>query len=237
MEEVRSRAFFQPIQRGRPEDVIRSLFQSGSEQDRPGRSSAKKRYIPRHSSGWKALLERVKSEDSLRVMDVGPTSPQNITLLTGMGQSVYMSDIVGDSLSGEFDLPAEEPGGARRFDVDKYFGQETEFESRMFDVVLLWATLDYIPEELVTPLIDRIYDATQPGAQVLAMFHAKKNDENIRYCRYHLTDSETIEAQELEPHMIRRVHTNREIEKLFSKFNTYRFFLAKDNLYEVLITR
>jgi hypothetical protein len=218
--------------------VIRSLFQRGSEPERPGRSSGKKaRYAPRHSSGWKALLERLKAEDGLRVMDVGPTSPQNITLLTGMGHSVYMADIVGDSLSGEYDLPAEEAGGEKRFDVKRYFEQETGFGGRLFDVVLLWATLDYVPDGLIEALIDRIHQTTEPGAQVLAMFHAKKNDENTRYCRYHLTDSETIEVQEMEAHPILRTLTNRGIEKLFSKFGNYRFFLAKDNLYEVLITR
>jgi len=36
---------------------------------------------------------------------------------------------------------------------------------------------------------------------------------------------------------VQRVYTNRKIEELFSDFSNYRFFLAKDNLYEVLITR
>jgi hypothetical protein len=46
-----------------------------------------------------------------------------------------------------------------------------------------------------------------------------------------------IEMQESAPFPVRRVYTNRNIEKLFSIFNNYRFFLAKDNLYEVIITR
>jgi hypothetical protein len=46
-----------------------------------------------------------------------------------------------------------------------------------------------------------------------------------------------IEMQESAPHPVRRVYTNRNIEKLFSTFSNYRFFLAKDNLYEVIITR
>lgn len=209
-----------------------------SEPERPGRTYGKKhKYVPRHSSGWKALLERLKTEEGLRVMDVGPTSPQNITLLTSMGQSVYMADIVSDSLSSEYELAAEEPGGEKRFDVQRFFEQESGFGTRQFDVVLLWATLDYIPEALVGPLLERIYDATEPGANVLAMFHAKKNHDHTRYCRYHLTDAATVEVQDLEAYPIQRIMTNRGIEKLFSKFSNYRFFLAKDNLYEVLITR
>ncbi len=218
--------------------MLRSLFQRDAEADRPGRSTGKKqRYVPRHSSAWKTLLQRLKAGDGLRVMDVGPTSSQNITLLTGMGHSVYMADIVGDSLSGEYDLAAEEPGGEGRFDASGYFDRETGFDTRLFDVVLLWSILDYIPAALVEPLVDRIHAGTEPGAQVLALFHAKNTDENTRYCRYHLTDSEMIEVQELEPYPMQRVLTNRGIEKLFSKFGNCRFFLAKDNIYEVLITR
>jgi len=43
--------------------------------------------------------------------------------------------------------------------------------------------------------------------------------------------------QESAPHPVRRVYTNRKIEQLFKTFTNYRFFLAKDNLYEVIITR
>ncbi len=216
---------------------MRSLFRRGTDAGRPSRSSSNKRWAQRHSSAWKALLQRLKSGEGLRVMDVGPTSPRNITLLTGMGHSVYMADIVSDSLSGEFDLPAEEAGGEKRFDVEKYFERETAFDTRTFDVVLLWTTLDYIPDELVEPLVKRIHESTEPGGQVLAMFHAKQKGENTSYCRYHLTDSEMIEVQEVEPYPVRRALTNRGIERIFSAFGNYRFFLAKDNLYEVLITR
>ena len=39
------------------------------------------------------------------------------------------------------------------------------------------------------------------------------------------------------PMPIRRAFTNRNIEKTFERFNGCKFFLAKDNLYEVIITR
>jgi hypothetical protein len=43
--------------------------------------------------------------------------------------------------------------------------------------------------------------------------------------------------QETQRFPVKRVYTNRNIEKLFSAFNNTRFFLAKDNLYEVIISR
>jgi|SRR5579875_1999309 len=218
--------------------VIRSLFKRGGSS--PGRNYPTVLTgprIPRHSSSWKALLQRLKSEDGLRIMDIGPTSPQNINLLTGMGHSVYMADLVTDALSGSYDLPAPEPGAPPGFDVARFLEDETSLSGRIFDVVLLWAVLDYLPEPLVEPLVERLYEVNRPGSQVLVLFHTKKEGPFTRYCRYHITDSEMIEMQDAEPYPVRRLYTNRAIERLFGKFSGCRFFLAKDDLYEVLITR
>ena len=57
------------------------------------------------------------------------------------------------------------------------------------------------------------------------------------FCRYHLTDSDNIEAQETTGYAVQRVYTNRTIEKLFEAYANTKFYLAKDNLYEVMITR
>ncbi len=61
--------------------------------------------IPRHSSGWEALLKHLRTENGLRVLDIGPTSPQNINFVTEMGHSVYMADVVSESLRKEWQLP------------------------------------------------------------------------------------------------------------------------------------
>jgi SAM-dependent methyltransferase len=216
--------------------VLRSLFnRSQTDPGRQSRTVLSGPRIPRHSSGWTALLKHLKEELELRVLDIGPTSPQNINFLTGLGQSVYMADVVHESLSGEYDLTSED--GTAAFNVEKFFEHNLNFSGRQFDVVMLWATLDYIPEGLVAPLIEHLYTALTPGGRVLAIFHTKLRGPETAFCRYHLTDGSEIEMQESEPFLVERVYTNRNIEKLFAKFSNYRFFLAKDNLYEVIITR
>jgi hypothetical protein len=52
-----------------------------------------------------------------------------------------------------------------------------------------------------------------------------------------VTDSDSIETQETTGYAIQRVYNNRAIEKLFVSYANTKFFLAKDNLYEVIITR
>jgi hypothetical protein len=77
----------------------------------------------------------------------------------------------------------------------------------------------------------------RPGGKVLAFFHNKQKGENTAYCRYHLSETDAIDMQESAPFPIRRASSNRSIEKIFERFNGCKFFLAKDNLYEVIVTR
>jgi hypothetical protein len=193
--------------------------------------------VPRHSSGWSALQKHLKAEQALRVLDIGPTSPSNINYLTSLGHSVWMADVVDEALKGEWQLPPAEDGGQPRFDVDGFFEQNLNFNGREFDVVLLWTTLDYIPEGLIDPLVKRLHLSVSEGGRILSLFHTKQTGPETAFCRYHLTETENIEMQESSPHPVRRVYTNRKIEHLFKVFGNYRFFLAKDNLYEVIITR
>jgi len=195
--------------------------------------------IPRHSSGWEALLKHLRAEQGkgLRVLDIGPTSPQNINFLTEMGHSVYMADVVHESLREEWKLPPLEEGEPERFNVEGFFEQNLNFHGRQFDVVLLWATLDYIPDGLIEPLVARLKDATLKDGKVLAIFHSKPQGPFTEYCRYHLTGTADIEMQESEPYSVLRVYTNRKIEQLFRGWSGFKFLLAKDNLYEVIVTR
>jgi protein-L-isoaspartate O-methyltransferase len=218
--------------------VIGNLFRKKRDNaggDRPTTLTGPR--IPRHSSGWQAMLKHLKEEQGLRVLDIGPTSPQNINFLTGMGHSVYMADVVQEAMKPEWIVPAAEKGEAPGFNLMGFFDQNLSFRGRDFDVVLLWATLDYIPEGLTKALVEHLQAATRPGGKVLAIFHSKKDGPYTAYCRYHLTDTAEIEMQESDPFPVQRVYTNRSIERLFEGFAASRFFLAKDNLYEVILTR
>jgi hypothetical protein len=218
--------------------VLRSIFSRGQAEaqgHKPTLLSGPR--VPRHSSGWSALQKHLKTEQALRVLDIGPTSPSNINQLTSLGHSVWMADLVHEALTGSWEKPPAEEGAQPTFDIEGFFEQNLSFNGREFDVVLLWTTLDYIPEGLITPLVERLHTSLRPGGRILALFHTKQTGQETVFCRYHLTETEMIEMQESAPFPVRRVYTNRNIEKLFSAFSNYRFFLAKDNLYEVIITR
>jgi 2-polyprenyl-3-methyl-5-hydroxy-6-metoxy-1,4-benzoquinol methylase len=224
--------------RSKTDDVMRNIFgrpQHGAQASGTPTVLTGPR-VPRHSSAWKDLLKYLKAEPGLRILDIGPTSPTNINFLTTLGHGVYMADVVNEALHGNW-ISAPDENGVTHFDVEGFLDSNLDFAGREFDVILLWTTLDYVPQDLVGPLIKRLRSSMRPGGRVLTFFHTRNTGADTSFCRYHVTDSDTIETQETTGYAVQHVYTNRTIEKLFETYNNTKFYLAKDNLYEVIITR
>jgi hypothetical protein len=192
--------------------------------------------VPRHSGAWSVLRKRLQAGPGLRVIDTGYTSPANINYLTSLGQSVFLADLVYDVWTGDW-RRGEDEDGNQIWDVDGFFEQSLNFAGRTFDVVLLWTTLDYLPEAVLAPLVARLYQAMNPGGQVMAFFHTRTQGDDIMRFRYHLTPGDDVDMQMTQQFPIQRAFTNRSIERLFTGWSGHRQFLAKDSVSEVIITR
>jgi hypothetical protein len=190
----------------------------------------------RHSGGWAALRRRLQADSGLRAIDMGYTSPSNINYLTGLGHSVFLADVVHDACMGKWQNGKGEDGNPA-WNIEGFLEQSLNFSGRTFDVVLLWTALDYLPEALVAPVVERLFEATNPDGQVLAFFHTRTHGEETAHCRFHVTAGDDVEVQLAEPFPIQRAFTNRSIKELFAAWSDYRQFLAKDSVSELLITR
>ena len=192
--------------------------------------------MPRHSGGWAAVRKRLQAEPGLRVIDVGYTSPNNINYLTELGHSVFLADLVPDACNGNWKTGEDEDGNAI-WNVQGFLDQALSFSGRTFDVVLLWTSLDYLPEPLVAPVVQHLHASMNPGGQVLAFCHTRTKGEETVFCRFHLTKGDDVEVQLGQPFPIQRAFTNRSIEKLFAGWSGHKQFLAKDSVSEVIMTR
>lgn len=211
---------------------MRNLFGShGTSSDREDAERSS-----RHSSGWAQLQKHLAAHESLRILDIGPTSAVNINYVTSLGHSIYMANLVDEAAKPEWVI-SDDSGGGTSFDVDRFIQVNLDFSGRSFDVVTFWDTADYLPAALLAPVIDRIYEVMLPGGLLLGFFHSKANAGETHFSRYHLTPTDSIEIQRAANHPLLNVYSNRQIEKLLHAFSGYRFFLAKDNLSEVLATR
>lgn len=199
---------------------------------------------PRRSSGWGQMLRHCKKVENLRVLDVGPTSSNNINYLTGLGHSIYMADLVQEAADPVWRIEGDAQGAAaaqQAYDIAGFLSQQMEFAGRKFDVVLLWDALDFLPAPFVAPVVARLCQVCEPGALLLGFFHSPMRGTDAQrqraYSRYHLTDEDVLLVQPVECHVSPASYNNRDIEKIFAGFSGSRFLLAKDNMREVIVTR
>src|SRR5260370_38384154 len=90
--------------RSKTDDVMRNIFgktQHGAQATGTPTVLTGPR-VPRHSSAWKDILKYLKSEQGLRIMDIGPTSPNNINFLTKLGHGVYLYVLEYEALHGKW---------------------------------------------------------------------------------------------------------------------------------------
>ena len=216
--------------------MIRRWFEKGKEHDSSAGHASSGPRMPRHSGGWAALRKRLQAEPGLRIIDSGATSPTNINYLTSLGHSVFLTDLATEACTGSWQTGTDE-NDKPIYNTEGYLKQTLDFGGKMYDIVLLWTALDYIPEPFVPAVVSHLYASLNPGGQVLAFFHTRKQPEESAFCRFHVTDSDTVDMQLAQPFPIQRVFTNRSIQDLFSQWSGFRQFLAKDSISEVIITR
>lgn len=192
--------------------------------------------VPRHSGAWAAVRRRLQAEPGLRIIDNGYTSPSNINYLTGLGHSIFLTDMVHDACSEDWQTGTDEDGNPI-WNVEGFLERTLKFDGRTFDVVLMWTALDYLPEQFVAPVVARLFSAMNPDGQVMAFFHTRKEGEETVRCRYHVTPGDDVEVQLTHQFPIQRAFTNRSIERLFTGWSGHKQFLAKDSVSEVIITR
>jgi hypothetical protein len=217
--------------------VLRRLFdkkqESGSAASSAGLTGPR---YPRHSGAWAELRKRLQAEPGLRLIDVGFTSPSNINYLTSLGHSIFLADLVHDACTEDWKKGEDEDGNPI-LDAEGFLNHTLNFSGRLYDIVLLWTTLDYLPQAFVTPVVQHLYASMNPGGQVLAFFHTKTQGDETTLCRYHVTARDEVEMQLTQQFPIQRAFTNRSIERLFSGWGGHRQFLAKDSVSEVIMTR
>ena len=177
----------------------------------------------------------LKGSEGLAILDLGPTSPANITHFTGLGHRVYNEDVLLASQNPEYKTKNED--GGVTINADRFFAENLIFRNVKFDAVLCWDIPDYLAEPLVKPTIERIASVLNPKGYLLAFFHTKDAGPDAPYFRYHISGTDTLRLQRGPQFRLQRVFNNRHIENLFHDYASLKFFLARDNVREVLVVR
>ncbi|PYV86529.1 MAG: SAM-dependent methyltransferase [Acidobacteria bacterium] len=211
-------------------------------------ASAAARRLNRKSSGMGELAKTLNSEETICVLDLGSTSPANIRYCTERGHRIYSEDLL--EASTEQSLAIKDSSGNTVLDGKRFVAENLVYPAAHFDVVLCWNLADYLDESLVKPVMERLWSLMKPGGVLLAFFHTKEAGPDAPCYRFHIVSPDTLEMQHIEPRKegrngnaanhgfrLQRVFNNRHIENLFRDFASIKFFLARDNVREVLVVR
>jgi hypothetical protein len=232
-------------------NTVMKIFRGPSPgQNRP---SAQTSRLTRRSSGLAELAKLLNSEESLCVLDLGYTSPANIRYFTERGHKIYSEDLLVASTDPA--LLTKDESGNSVVNEKQFLAENLVYSNALFDLVLCWNMADYMEESLVKPVVGRLWSLMKPGAMLLAFFHTREAGPDAPCYRYHMVGSDSLEMQPIDPRRehrrgptaavhtaassfrLQRVFNNRHIENLFRDFASIKFFLARDNVREVLVVR
>jgi SAM-dependent methyltransferase len=196
--------------------------------------------IDRRSSGLKEFTRNIAGMEGLSVLDLGATSATNIGWLTNLGHALYTEDVLNAAWDPSLQVTGED--GKPSVDVTRFMAENMKFQGRSFDAVLCWDVADYLPEALVKPVVEKMCSVMKPGGTLLAFFHTRDAGPDAPYYRYHLAGNDMLQLQATTKgggpqFRLQRVFNNRHIENLFREFASLKFFLARDNVREVIVVR
>lgn len=214
--------------------IFNRIFGSRHEPGLDNRTISGQR-ITRRSTGFNEFIKYISRQNDLRILDLGATSPANITFMTGLGHKFHQEDLL--HLAADKSLLVPNSEGGTSLDTERFLDDNLNFEREEFDAVMFWDLADYLPEPLVKPVIERIHVGMKPGGILLAFFHTKDAGPQAPFYRYHIASKEAIEMQRAEQFKLQRVFNNRHVETLFRDFGSIKFFLGRDNMRDVLVIR
>ncbi|MBI3665677.1 MAG: class I SAM-dependent methyltransferase [Acidobacteria bacterium] len=190
--------------------------------------------MDRQSNGLRQFFENLRGETRLHILDLGGVSQANVNFVTLRGHKLYTGDLlVGLDRVG---VAPREPGKAAG-PTARFIKENLNFPPAHFDGILVWDSLEFLDEEMLWAAVSSLQAILKPGGCLLSFFHTHAKGETVHIYRYQIRDHQTLHLQPRCSRPLPRAFNNRNLERLFGNFHAVKFFLAKDNLREVIVTR
>lgn len=190
----------------------------------------------RHSHGLDQFCSSLEERPGLSILDLAGASQATISFLTNYGHRLYSDDFLHqmDQHFGDGDFYENQTNPLRS---GKFLETALDFPDGQFDGVLVWDTLQFLTPQLLQTVVERLYRVLQPGACMLAFFHAEERVDTIPTYSYRVSDHRTISLLPRGRRKPAQFFNNRSLEKLFQDFQSVKFFLTRDHLREVIVRR
>lgn len=192
--------------------------------------------ITRQSNGLDQFFNAVRDRNNLNLIDFAGASQENVSYITSMGHRLASEDLVraiehtfgsGNSIDAQGDPRL----------VDQFVQENLDFSPDTFDGALMWDALQFLSPHLLHLTVERLYDTLRPDSYLLAFFYADERTREVPLYHYRIADHRTLSLSPRGVTRLPQIFNNRAIEKLFHRFASVKFFLARDSLREIIVRR
>jgi hypothetical protein len=190
----------------------------------------------RHSHGLEQFSGPLHGQPGLRVLDLGGATQANVGFVTNLGHKLY-SDAFLRTLEAASFASSGGSEGPSSAEAEAFLDQALDFPEAHFDGVLLWDALEFLPPAVLKATVDRLFRIVKQGAYLLVFFHADEKAATVPVYSYRIAGADTLQLSHREMRRPVQRFNNRGVEKLFHRFQSVKFFLARDNLREVIVRR
>lgn len=229
------------------QEKFRSIFNRGGETPVPPRAPSpappnlsflkpvrKETTSTRQSRGLEQFFFNLHGQVGLSILDLAGASQQNVDFLTNLGHKIYSANVI-HSMEECFGI---DPSGQTNPGRIEYFLRTNfDYPPETFDGVLMWDSMQFMNQALLTATVDRLADIMRPKSYLLAFFTVNDKVQEVASYGFRIQDSKTLLVTDRGMRPTGHVFNNRSLEKLFGRFESVKFFLTRENLREVIVRR
>ncbi len=219
-------------------DRFKSFFgeSSGAKPSRRASDSDEKEVVmERPSRGLEQFFSNIRDSTGLSILDLGGAVQQNIEFITSLGHR-----LTTQALMQTLDQTFSRDGGSDQSNpglIESFLRQNLDFPDSSFDGVLLWDCLQYMNPALLTATLDELYRVSRPQSYLLGFFNANDRSDDSPNCKFRIVNGNTLSLAQKGTRKQAQMFNNRNLEKLFSKYDSVKFFLTREHLREVIVRR
>jgi hypothetical protein len=222
-------------------DFLRKVL--GAERDdqtgyrrRPGSlfSEGPKKVETRRSNGLRHFFDTIPKSRGIELLDLGGANEANVNFLADIGGKIHFVDLLGS-----YDRFQPQPGEDNTaLDIARQFVDEhLNFARGQFDAILGWDALEFLDIDVLHLTTPRLNEILRPGGGLLTLFHTQSRGASVPVYRYRIQGLDTLSLEPKNTRVLPNTFNNRSLERLFADYSSVKFFLTRDNLREVIVSR
>lgn len=191
----------------------------------------------RQSLGLGQFFANLERSDRLRILDLSGASQANLNFVLQYGHHLYCENFLEtlESVFGSGDDFFARQGDEEL--ADRFLAQTFANLEGPFDGALIWDSLQFLQPPLLDHTVGHLHRLLEPGALVHAFFNSNDRARWLPVNAYRIEAANAIHVIPRDFRPAPPPFNARALERLFADFSSVKFFLSRDHIRELLVTR